>query len=394
VSTAAQAAIMLRSALYVPGTPVGYRIDTPINLTNLAKSLTIYGDGINGITYGAALEPLNGGSLFLGNTGTGKAVFDCAGSSNLLFRGINITSLAQSTPSTIGILFGTSTTAVALQAPGGASCSLENVSIQLQNANNSVPVYFAGGAGLSHFQHVWTLGVHGIYLTANNELALSSEYVTLGPVIGVAGVKASGCNLLGYGGAPVLSLEVAHNQRWSQTYLATIFGGPAYAGQPYACKVKDSIDVKIEMEVDYFPTPLLMDGDCRNCHFFGSTFPHATPLGASDGIIAFFAGEVLRNCHFWITPSLDDAPVNNYHYTTNGVTASMVAFQSCTFLMDSAQSTFIAFLNATDDIGVPFFNLSFDGDADVGTYDFRVDGVSAGEETKRYFINGVLFGSA
>lgn len=394
IEDAIQASALSGRKLKIPVPSVGYLVNTPINCTNLANGFTVEGMGIQAPVYGKALVGLAGGSLFLGNTGTGKCVFDCAGSSNILFRDINITSFDMDTPSTVGFLFATSTTAPAVCAPSGANVGLENVSIQLQNANNSVPVYFAGGAGLSHFFNVWTLGVHGIYETANNELALDSDYVTLGPIIGIAGVIGVGCNLLGYGGAPVLSLETAHNQRWSQTYVATIFGGPAYAGQAYAVKVKNCFDVKLELECDYFPTPLLLDGDCRNCHFWGTTYPNATPHTFSQALVAYFAGTVVRNCTFNILVHLEDAPRPNYFYTSDGIAPSMVAWQSCEFLLDSQQSTFAAFFNATNAVGVPFFNLYFDGDADVGSFDFEIEGVAAANSTRRMWINGVLFGTA
>lgn len=394
IQAACDAAHLLQRRLLIPRAPVGYKVNTTINLTNLEYGLCIYGMGIQAPTYGAALVPMAGGSLFLGNTGTGNAVFDCAGSSNILFREINITSLGMSTPSTVGILFGTSTTAEPVQAPGGANCSLENVAIQLQNANNSCPVYYAGGAGNSHFFNVWTLGVYGMYFTANNELALSSDYVTLGPIIGVASVQGMGCNLLGYGGGPPLVLETAHNHRWIGTYIATIFGGPAYVGQDYAMKVENCFDVKAWLAIDYFPTVLIMEGDCRYCEFYGTTFPNETPLDVGDPIIAFFAGAVLRNCTFQIMPHLNAPPIANYHYTTNGVTPTMVAFQSCTFAFDTQSSTFVCYLNATNAVGVPFFNLYFDGDADAGTFATEINGVTAGNSAKRIYINGKEFGTA
>jgi hypothetical protein len=394
VQAACNLAALSQRRLVVPAVTVGYKLNTTINLTNLKFGFTMVGQGIQAPTYGAALVRMAGGSVFLGNTGTGNAVFDCAGSSNLLFDGINITSLGMATPSTVGFLFATSTTAHAMQAPGGANCSLENVAIQLQNANNSCPVYYAGGSGLSHFTNVWTLGVYGIYITANNELALTSDYVTLGPIIGIDGITGMGCNLLGYGGGPVLVLEIAHNQQWLQTYMATIFGGPGYVGQAYAMKIENCLDVYVKVEVDYFPTVLIMEGDCRNVTLEGTTFPNTTPLGVGVGIIAYFAGTVLRNCNFNLIPHLVAGPINNYHYTSNGITPTMTAFQSCRFAFDTQSSTFVSFLNVTAAVGVPYFNVWFDGDSDTGTFSTLINGVSAGNAAKRTFINGIKFGTA
>jgi hypothetical protein len=139
---------------------------------------------------------------------------------------------------------------------------------------------------------------------------------------------------------------------------------------------------------------MIMEGDCRYCRFEGTTFPNETPLDVGDPIIAFFAGTVLRNCTFAVMPHLNDPPLANYHYTTNGITPTMVAFQSCRFAFDTQQSTFVCFLNATNDIGVPFFNLWFDGDADAGTFATEIEGVTAANGEKRTFINGIKFGTA
>jgi hypothetical protein len=393
MTAACNEAMAVGAMLEVPPARVGYRISTPVNLTNKNGALTIVGAGIDAPAFGQALFAPVGGSLFLGNTETDNPVFDCCGSNNITFQGINLSTMGMPTPSGMGFLFGTSLTSPANEAPGGVNMGLENVSIHMHYSTNSCPVYYVGGAGLSHFLNVWTLGVYGIMLTATNILNVQSPYVSIGPALGVDGVHAMGCNLLGYGNGQVLYLENCHNTRWDQLYVATIFGGPAYSGQPYAIGVADCLDTKMSVECDYWPTMFATAGIVDNLHIQGSTFPNLTPIGATGGICGYFGGTVVKNSSFYIIPAVSGT-VANYHYTANGIAASMQAYANCAFSFDSNASPNVFFGNATTAIGVPYFNLRFDGTSDTASISNNINGVAAAANAQRYFVNGVKFGSA
>jgi hypothetical protein len=395
-SPAVQAAVNLHRVLqypiYVPTAPVGYRIDTVIDMTDMTGQLLMYGDGSLAPTFGRALVAMSQGSIFLGNTGDGKAVFDCLGSNNTLFRDLNICTFGQSTPSEIGFLFGTSTTSPAIEAPGGANNSLENVAIQMQfAANNSCPVYYVSGTGLSHYLNVWTLAVHGFILSATNVLSVTSLYATPGSAIGVDGVCFTGCNLLGYGAGSVLWLENCHNMRLDQLYVATIFGGAEYAGIPYPLRINNCVDIKIDVECDYFPSVLITEGAIIGIELRGSTFPNLTPIPATAALIAFFSGTSVQKSLFQVEPVM--GAKENFHYTSNGENASLDIILSSSFGFHLAVSENIALFNMTNTLPKPFFNLRFDGTAEGGVYDFRIEGVTAGAGTMRYWENGVLEGS-
>jgi hypothetical protein len=296
------------------------------------------------------------------------------------------------TPSQYGLVFGTSTTSPDQEAPGGANIGLENVAIYLEFDTDSVPLYYVAGAGLSHFYNLWTLGDWGVYITRDNELGFSSDYADVGPAIGIAGLHGAACNLLGYGGGPVLVIQGSHNMVWDQLYTATIFGGPAYAGQPYALNVDESTGVEITIENDYFPSVLITEGAIENFSIRGTSFPHATPIPSGVPLVAFFNAGYVIDSEFMVKAVLS-APVTNFHYTSNGIAANMTQFNNCRLLHRTHNSTNTAFLNVTAAIGKPFFNLRFDGNDDTGVFDLRVNQVPAGAGTMRYWDNGVLVGS-
>jgi hypothetical protein len=377
--------------LYIPAADVGYRLDTPINLTNLDGTLTLVGHGINAPTFGKAQVPAVGGSLFLANTGTGRPAFDCCGSNNIQFCGLNVSSLGQLTPSTIGMLWGTSTTSPAVQAPGGANYGLENVAILLQNANESCPVYHAAGAGLCHLLNVWTLGVYGLVLTGSNALGVSSPFVTLGSNMGVDGVYGAGCTLLGYGGRSPLYLESAHNTTWVQTYIATILGGPSYAGQPYAIALKDCTATDMTVECDYFPSVATLQGSIKGLRLKGTTFPSTTPLPATAPLGVFFAGQSVVGSSFDLIATI--APNSHYWYTGDGVTATMALYNNCEFTYDYAISPNVFFGNVTAANTVPFFHLRFNGTQDGAQITVLRNGGAVATSAYRYWVNGTKFGT-
>lgn len=389
---AVDAAIARRAALYVPSALVGYRLNTPIDLTDLDGSLLIVGHGIQAPTFGQALAIPHGGSLFLGNTGLGRCVFDCCGSNNIVFRDLNVTSLGQPNPSSIGFLFGTSTTSPPIQTPGGANYGLENVAITLQNANNSVPVYYVRGTGLSHFFNVWTLGVYGLFFTGSNTLNVTSTFVTIpGAIIGIDGVHCQGCNLLGYGGGSPLIVETSSNYVFDQLYVATILGGPSYAGQPYAITLNNVIAVDISVEEDYFPALLVTAGYVENCQIRGSVFSSTTPLVSNLPIVGFLGGTTISNCQFSVYPAT--VLTSHYMYIMHATTPTVTEVSGCSFFFNPNISNNVFFGNVTGSAAVPYFNLNFHGFQDGATIALLKNGVAPSASLYRYRVNGVLFGT-
>jgi hypothetical protein len=398
IQAAVTAALASTSVLYIPWSSAGYKVNTCINLTNLSAPLLIVGAGQNAPAFGLALTAPRSGSTILGNAGTGKPVFDCSGSNNVIFRDLNINCIGQSTPSTIGILFGTSTTALAAEAPGGSNCGCENVAIYMANANNSIPVAYVSGAGNSHFINLWTLGVYGVAISANNVLALSSPYVTFGAAIGIDGISAVGCNLLGYGAGQPLYIEGSNNHQWDQLYIVLIFGGAAYAGNPYAMYLNGCVDLRIKLECDYFPSVLEAGGTLNLVKLSGTTFPNATPLPVGVPIIAFFADFAVANSEFDVLPVSGALPNNNYHYTTTGGGApTLTGFNNCQFLYYLPCSPNVFFGNCNNTFTAPFLNLRFIGNADAGIgapIAMQKNGVAVVAANYRIFINGILYGTA
>jgi hypothetical protein len=392
VQRACLAAVARGVALDVPVPAVGYRLNTPIDLTDLDGPLTIRGQGICAPTFGLAYRSPTHTSVFLGNTGLGHCCFDCLGSNNLLFRDLNFSTLGMPTPSTYGIVFGTSTTSPALQAPGGGNCALENVAIYMQNASASCPVYFVGGTGVSHWINVWTLGVRGFVLATSNVLSFASTYATIGAAAGVDGMTIDGCALLGYGDQPVLWIQNSHNMRFSQLYLVTILGGPTYTGVPYPILIDNAADIKIEVESDYWPSLFRTLGSIDKLSLEGTVFPSTTPIPATAPLVGFFDGTQVVHSRFAVTAPHTGA-VANYWYTSVSTTPTLQSLRSCHFLFDSAQSSNILFGHTTGAVGIPFFNLVFDGTTDTATFFLAVNGVPATNGQKRYRVNGVLFGT-
>jgi hypothetical protein len=67
--------------------------------------------------------------------------------------------------------------------------------------------------------------------------------------------------------------------------------------------------------------------------------------------------------------------------------------RSCHFLFDTAQSPNILFGHATAAVGMPFFNLRFDGNTDTATFTLLVNGAAATLAQQRYWLNGVRVGT-
>jgi hypothetical protein len=391
VQAACDEAVARGVTLEVPVPAVGYRINTPINLTDLDGPLTIRGQGMRAPTFGLAFVSPVHTSVFLGNTGTGKCVFDCLGSNNLVLRDLSISTLGMPTPSTVGILFGTSTTSPTAPGLGGSNCNLVSVAIYMQNANNACPVYYVGGTGVCHWMNVWTLGVYGFLFSANNVLGFSSTHATIGTAAGIDGMCVEGCSLLGYGGAPVLTIENCHNMRFVQLYTATIFGGPAYLGQRFPLSIINAVDIKIDVESDYWPSLVYTQGSINKLVIEGTIFPNETPLAPADPLVGFFDGTTVANSRFLVTGLV--SPKTNYWYTSSAAVPVLTSVRSCQFLFDTTISPNVFFGVATGGAAVPFFNLTFDGNSDAAAVTLTMNGIAATNAQKRYRVNGVLFGT-
>jgi hypothetical protein len=394
------AALAAKASVAVGYPSVGYLINTTINLTNLNQALTIIGDGINAPMFGQAVLIPSGGSFFLGNTGTGKPVFDCCGSNNIAFRDLNINCIGQATPSTIGILFGTSTTSPAAQTPGGSGNGCENVAVYMANANNSVPIAWVVGAGPGRFCNVVTLGVYGIVISATNILGLASPFVTFsGSTGGVDAIYSNGCTLLGYGPGQPLLIESSSNQTWDQLYIANVLSGPSYSGNPYPIKLQNVTDVKIKVEVDYFPSVFTAAGNLTLLQITGTTFPGTSPVPVNVPCIGFFDGASTSDSIFNVAPIAGALPNANFHYSSPGGTVSpVVGWNNCTFSgYDVTVSNNVFFGNTEPGApGVPFFNLNFNGSTDVANgagLTFLIDGSAATSGQLRYSVNGKPYGT-
>jgi hypothetical protein len=398
IQSAVNAALANGGLLFVPQTATGYKVSTCINLTNLTQPLTILGAAMNAPTFGQGVVPPQIGSILLGNTGTGKPVFDCCGSNNVLFRNININSIGQSTPSTIGILAGTSATSPVFATPGGANIGLENVAIYMPNVSNSIPMAFVGGAGLSHFHNVSTLGGYGLYFSTNNTLGIASPYVTIGAAAGVDGVSTVSCALLGYGTAPVLYIESCSCHEHVQLYVCNINSGPSYSGQPYPIYMNNVYDIRVKVEADYWPSLFTSYAGMELVNIEGIVFPNTTPTPSSVPVVGLFNSGAIMNCAFNVQPVTGVLPNTNYHYTSIGGTSpTLTTLNNVKMLYTTTTSTNVLYANCSNSLSVPFFNIQLSGNGDEtigGPISMFVNGSAASTSQYRIFVNGIKFGSA
>lgn len=396
VGTASNTAAFEAALAVSPSINIGpgqWRFDTPVNATNL-NLLQIFGAGMMAPAYGLALVPPAEGAVIIANCGTGVPWIDCTGANNVLMRDLMVTSLSATNKSDIGMIFGTSTGAQ-VGEPGGTNICLENVGVQLADANMSCPVYFNGGSGLSHFTNVWTLGRYGLYFCTGNPLNIVPPFGVFGVTVNVDGVIGNGCSLLGYGEQPVLVLTNANNHQWNQLYLATTNGGAGYTGTDYPMVITNGLDIDIKVEVDYFPSVVEFLGTCENVSITGTSFPYLTPVPVNIPAVAFFNGTSVINSEFLVKVVTSGAalPNANYYYTSvSGASPTMTAWKGCSFLFDTVVGNCF-YGNVTGAPTVGFFNLTFNGNADAPGMTFLVNGSVASTANERYFINGKSFGA-
>ena len=385
------AAIANGTSVYMPGNTPGYLVSTPINLTNLAGSLTITGDGIIAPAFNQALSAPARGSIILGGTGTGNCMLDMSGSNNVVLRDINFCAIGVTNPSTIGVISGTSTTAATIASPGGAGISLQNVAFYMQNANASIGFAAVGGSGPYNLDNVWSLAVTACYLSNNNVKSIASSFVSFALGGGIDGLTARACAFLGYA-STALYMEGCSAHTWSELYVATIISGAGYSGAGVGIYMKNTLGCTMTVECDYFPGVLELDGVTQGLSISGTTFPGTTPLTANDAIFVFFNGTSIVNCEFDLQSHTGEP--SNYFYTSAGVSPTLVSVNSCTLTFNTGISNLIAFINTTaGGPVVPFFNLYFNGDADGGTVNTLINGGAPTNANKRYWVNGIRVGT-
>ncbi len=381
----------------IPRVPVGYLCSDPLDLTD-SDRLTIYGDGF--VPPANALfeiAPTNSSTL-IGNTGTGGCVICAIGSNGLTMRGFNVSSLGAPNPSTIGMLLGTSTRSVA--GPGSSAYYLKQIAVYMPEVADSLPIY-CNNVNASNFEDVWTVGDTGIVFDTENPRGIVPPYSAWGPDIQNDGNVMKTCSCLAFSGY-ALWLHKVNNFEGQQVYLNTLRGGPGYTGTSYAIYSAGCIDVRLKVEIDYFPCVVFMEEFHKNVRIDGSTFPSTTPTGIDLPVIAFFnatgsplEAASLEHCHFNVTPVMGALPNANFHYTTQGGNPGLVRYiRNCTFIYDTVASPNVLFFNMTSDDAVPLFSNRLEGDSDTITNTLLIDDGVMPTSAYRMFVNGVQIGIA
>jgi hypothetical protein len=400
-SAAFQAAINY-GVVRIPFSSKGYRINTALNGAN-RDFLTIEGVGNGAQQWGLAYQLPLQGSVIIANTG--GYLLDITGSNNVTLRDFVISSQFETTPtvcptpSTIGIVGGTSNDNTRLGSPGGSGYFFENISVAIANAGGSIPIYINNG-NLGKFINVCTLGRFGFCLTKNNPIAVSPPYATFGPLTASDGNYIAGGFFTGYGHQPVIYLENANDLQIDQTYInyAAGAGTSPYPGPGYGVYMKDCIDVRARIEQDNFPYMFWMDGNNIGVNIEGIVFASPTTVPSQEPCIGFFNGTQIKNCKFNILPVDNYTANNNYHYATSGVTPTMNSIINCDFYFDTAASPNVAFFNLTNVNPTPYFNNSFRGNADLSVgstaMNFNVNGTSVTAGQHRTWMNGLRQGTA
>jgi hypothetical protein len=377
----------------IPYSAAGYMIRTCLNATNL-QSLFIRGAGNVMPIEGTAYAMPAAGTTLLG--GTGGAVIDITGSNSVTIADLNISSLGvATTPSTIGIIGGTST-GTGSGAPGGAGYVLENVTVAMAYVGVALPIYF-NNANLCRFMNVSTIGKHGIALVSSNPLGISPVYTAWGAAIGSDSNYGSGCYLVGYGESAVLWLEGSYDIQFNETYLtyaAASSGKVTYSGSGYALRVSGCSNCSLKVSNDYFPYLFIFEGICDKIDVDGLTMS-GTGTGQPGGgqpAIGAFLGTIVKQCRFRVTPF---GPYTNapFHYNTIG-SPIMASFANCEFIFDTGGCANVISFNMTAAAPVPIFNCRINGNTDSAPITLQVTGVAATNAQLRYFLNGLRVGTA
>lgn len=183
-------------------------IDAPINLTNLDEGITIIGD------------TQTRSRIIPGPNMTGKTLFDCSGSAGIKFRYLAIGDTANPSIPAVGVLVANSST-----RPAGANVyDWEEFSIS--GTWSKAAVYVCALVS-SRFRSLQVQNYHAsgvpMWLTANNEGAVTSEFVPISATGGVGELGFWGCEW--HGNATTAPSLICEN-----TFQITIDGGNMSTG--------------------------------------------------------------------------------------------------------------------------------------------------------------------
>lgn len=379
-------------ALYIP--PGKYRIDNPIDGTNAYFPILIFGAGSQAPFSFGSMSPVYGNTTLIANAGTGKPLFDFTGSNNVTLRDFAIETWTASAPSTVGLMFGASTAPPLSAWPGGNGIVLEDIGIAMPTGGNCIPLAVTGGCGPFYMRNVWLQGDYGAVISSSNALGVASPFATIRTGVGMGGVIANNVAVLGTGVGPSLYIEGAQGHTWTEFTLVNSNAGGGYSGSNYAMFMQNASGINIKGRVFGWPCAMEGSGFLDGINLSGITAPGSTPVPSGVATILNMLGVTLVNSNFTMEVSVGSLPNTNPFYTSpSGGSPNLTWVKNCTFLFNKALSTLAAFLNCTNTITVPFFNLTFNGDADSPTLTFQINGSGAASGNERYFVNGKSFGS-
>ena len=381
-------------ALYVPAGI--YRINNPINGTNSNTPLLIYGEGSQATFTFGSMGAVLGNTVIVGNTGPNMPVFDFTGSNDVTLRDIGIENYTASNPSSIGLMFGTSTTSPQVDWVGGSAISLQDISIALRSSSPaSIPLAVTGGCGPFDLVSVWLQGDYGAVFSSNNDLSVASPFVTILTGGNVGSVVGNNVAILGSGAGPSLYIDNGDNHTWEELYLSNVNGGPSYAGFAYAIFVQTASSISIKVRVVLWPSVIEISGVCSGINVNGTNFPNTTPVGNGVAAIANIVGTSLANSTFAVREITSSSlpNTNAFYASPSGATPVLTSLNNCTFLFDTLASTFAAFFNVSTAVTVPYFNIAFNGNADGPSIVLERNGTVSTTASQRYFVNGKAFGT-
>jgi hypothetical protein len=372
------------NALNMP--PGKNKIATPLDCHNKV-GLTINGTVAQFPGFNLVNATPSVGSVLLGQTSA--EVFDCIGGNSIHFNNIAISSVGLTNASKYGLLLGSSADTYT-GSPGGADIALNNVVINLKEGINSIPISFNNGGGLSTWTNVGVSGDYGFALTTNNPLSVTPTYGTYyATAIGTDGMKCLGCSSLSTGGGFALYIEASNDISFYQFYTAQISGGGAsYPGNAYPIYIKNSQDIDIKVEADYWPSMLETQGTIDSLRMSGILFPFTTQLVGTTGYIADFLGTSLTNSHFDIQGVASAPTGTHYMYNT---TVTMAHIWNDSFTFNTAYTSNVGFFNSAT--GNTFLNLQLNGNTDTFISSFFINGGAAPASSYRIFINGIKNGT-
>jgi len=384
IQAAINAAVSARETLFLSAAPVHYKLNTPLNLTNI-EQLLIRGEGSFPCTN--RITPSCGGSVLAGNTGSGKPIIDATGASGVKFQDITLASIGMATPSTIGVIHGTSVTAPS----GGACCSYEDVSILLPQTGASIGVYGVS-ANLLTSRALRIMSDYCLYLTDINRLGVVPPFGAFGPNIQSDGAHFDGLNCLAYGGVVPFVLKNVAAHTYDQVYICNINGGPASIAQPYAMELDGATDVRIKVEVDYFASAVHQLGTWKSVFLDGLIYQWTTPMLPGVPSVAALNGVGIFGGRFGIR-GLYAVPAANASYGTASSSLTLSTIHGTEFEFDTTISPQVGYFNFSGSNPYPLFNAKFNGNADLPPIMLLMAGAPLSPNNYRSWINGLRQGN-